>query len=46
MDKNKVDAIELFDECIKQFEKMGNLPIGARAVVLILKHYKDRLEDK
>ena len=46
MGKNKVDSIELFDECIKQFEKLGNLPIGARAVVLILKHYKDKLEEK
>lgn len=38
-------AEELFDDCIKQFEKLGNLPIGARAVVLILKHYKDKIKE-
>lgn len=46
MGKNKVDEMELFDECIKQFEKLGNLPIGARSAVLILKHYKDKYKEE
>ena len=47
MGKNKAKNIEeALDDCIATFEKLGNLPIGARAVVLILKHYKDKYKEE
>ena len=46
MGKNKNKIEEVFDELIQQFDKLGNLPIGAKSVVLILKHYKDRYKEE
>ena len=47
MGKKKIKTFEdAFDECIATFEKLQNLPIGARAVVMILKHYKDKYKEK
>lgn len=37
---------DAFDECIATFEKLQNLPIGAKAVVMILKHYKDKYKEE
>lgn len=47
MEKNKLNnVLTLWDECIARFDGLGNLPIGAKATVLILKHYRQRLLDE